>query len=74
MIRAAAAIHYVGFRGDEYARANRIWGGPVVIHRKWDRRARRDIGPDDTIIFATGDETQPVAESNGDDLDERWLA
>lgn len=67
------AVHYVGFRGDEFARARRLFGAPVFIHRQWDRRAQRDIGPDDLVIFATGDETQSLARSNGDDIDERWL-
>ncbi len=66
-------VHYVGFRGDEFARARRLFGGLVFIHRCWDRRAARDIGPGDVVIFAEGDETQPLARSNGDDLDERWL-
>lgn len=63
-------IHYVGFRDDRYLTAFRIFGGPRVIHRRWDRRARRDIGPDDVVIFATGDESQPLAEHNGNDIDE----
>jgi len=71
--RATVCVHYVGFRGDEFARAQRIWGAPVFIHRRWDRRALRDIGPEDAVIFAEGDETQPLAKSNGDDIDERWL-
>lgn len=68
-----SAVHYIGFRGDEFVRARRLFGGPVFIHRRWDRRAQRDIGPYDVVIFAVGDEAQPLARSNGDDLDERWL-
>lgn len=68
--QAEPIAHFVGFRGDEYARARRIWRGPAFIHRKWDRRAQRDIGPDDVVIFADGDEAQPLARSNGNDLDE----
>jgi hypothetical protein len=34
---------------------------------------QRDIGPDDIVIFAKGDETQPFARWNGDDIDERFL-
>ena len=63
-------VHYVGFRDDAFMRAKRIFGGPVFIHRRWDRRARRDIGPEDIVIFAEGDETQPLARSNGNDIDE----
>lgn len=66
-------VHYVGFRDDRYWSAFRIFGGPVFIHRVWDRRARREIGPKDVVIFAGGDEFQPVAERNADDIDERWL-
>jgi len=67
------AVHYVGFRDDRYWNAFRIWGGPCVIHRRWERRARREVGDGDVVIFATGDETQAVAERNGDDLDEECL-
>lgn len=63
-------VHYVGFRDDRYWSAYRIFGGPRFIHRRWDRRARRDVGADDIVIFATGDEHQPVAGHNGSDLDE----
>lgn len=65
------AVHYVGFRDDRLLTAKRIWGGPAFYHRRWDRRAQRDIGPLDIVIFADGDETQPLARTNGDDLDER---
>jgi hypothetical protein len=49
-------------------------GGPRVLHRRWDFYATRDVEPGDTVIFAEGDETQPVAERNATDLDERWLS
>ena len=63
-------VHYVGFRDDRYWNAYRIFGGPRFIHRRWDRRANRDIGPDDVVIFAEGDEHQSIAEHNGNDRDE----
>lgn len=66
-------LHFVGFRGEEYWSAVKVWGKPEFIHMRWDRRAMRDIGPDDIVIFATGDESQPFAKWNGDDIDERWL-
>lgn len=66
-------VHYIGFTGDEFIRARRLFGGPVFIHRKFDRRALRDIGPNDVVIFAVGDENQPIAKYNGEDIDERWL-
>ncbi|WP_273288101.1 hypothetical protein [Methylorubrum populi] len=44
-------VHYIGFKDDRYWNAFRIWGGPVMIHRRWDRIAKHDIGPDDVAIF-----------------------
>jgi hypothetical protein len=64
------AVHFVGFRGEEYWSAVRIWGRPGFIHRKWDTRARRDIADVDTIVFATGDEHQPFAKRNAPDITE----
>jgi hypothetical protein len=66
-------VHYVGFRDDRYWNAYRIFGGPRVIHRRWDFYATRDVGPGDVVIFAEGDADQPVAARNATDLDERWL-
>ena len=64
------ALHFVGFRGDEFWSAIRIWGRPDFVHRKWDQRARREIAPGDTIIFATGSEANEPSQWNGNDLDE----
>lgn len=44
-------VHYVGFRGDEYVRAVRIWGGPVMIHKVYDDRVFTEVGSDDVVIF-----------------------
>ena len=45
------AIHFVGFRGDEYNSAVKVWGQPHFIHRWWDRRAQREIAEDDIVVF-----------------------
>ena len=68
--RLTRCIHYVGFRDDRYLNAYRVFGGPRIIHRVWDQRAARDIGPNDIVIFAYGDEHQPLSQFNGNDLDE----
>ena len=73
MSDAPPCVHFVGFRGEEYWSAVKVWGKPGMVHRVWDRRAQRDIGPDDVIVFATGDDRQPLAKWNGDDIDERWI-
>lgn len=62
------ALHFVGFRADEYLSALRIWGKPNFYHQGWDLRAKRDIHPDDTVIFAKGTELDPVSQFNYPDL------
>jgi hypothetical protein len=63
-------IHYVGFRDDRYWSAYRVFGGPRVIHRWWDRRAAREIADEDTVIFADGDWQQEPRKFNAPDLNE----
>lgn len=62
------ALHFVGFRGDEYTSAVRIWGKPSFIHFRWDRRAKRELHPSDVVIFAKGTEHDEPSEWNGPDI------
>lgn len=62
------ALHFVGFRDDRYWNAVRVWGPPSFIHFRWDKRAQRDIYVGDIVVFATGDENQPLSQWNGPDL------
>ncbi len=64
-------VHFVGFKDDRYWNAVRIWGRPHFVHPAWDERARREIHPSDTIVFAEGDETQKVARFNATDYNEQ---
>jgi len=45
-------VHFVGFRGDEYTAAVRVFGRPNFIHRIWDIRAAAEIQPEDLVVFA----------------------
>ena len=36
-------VHFIGFRGDEYNRAKKIWGEPDFIHPVHDKRAYVEI-------------------------------
>jgi hypothetical protein len=54
------AFHFVGFKDDRYWNAIKTWGRPDFIHRFWDRRAVDEVVCGDVVIFATGDEHQPV--------------
>lgn len=53
-----ACVHFIGFRGNEYINARRIWGTPDFFHRGWDNRAKREIADYDIVVFAKGDETK----------------
>ncbi len=51
-------IHFVGFRDDRYWNAVAVFGQPDFVHVGWDLRAKREIAPEDTVVFATGDQDQ----------------
>jgi hypothetical protein len=44
-------IHFVGFRGEEYWAAVKVWGKPDGIHLIHDMRMYGDVGEGDIIIF-----------------------
>ncbi len=62
------AVHFVAFRGEEYWSAVRIWGRPSFIHRRWDRRAARELHPSDILVFAKGTSDDPPSDYNGADI------
>ncbi len=64
------AVHFVGFRGDEYWSAVKVWGRPAFIHMGNDTRMRREVHDSDAVIYANGSETK-VAERNYSDTTER---
>lgn len=55
-------LHFVGFRGDEYLSAIKVWGKPDFFHRAFDDRMRfgGEVGDGDTIVFANGFESKPT--------------
>lgn len=66
---ARKTVHYIGFRGDEFVRAYKIFGGPVMIHRTHDPRSQRDIDPEkDVVIFANGESEDYVHSRNSPDV------
>ncbi len=62
-------VHFVGFRGEEYHSAVRVFGLPDVYHRVWDQRAQREIAKCDTVVFAKYDPASPSS-FNYDDSNE----
>lgn len=60
------ALHFVGFRGEEYRTACRVFGDPDFIHVCNDTRFRCEVFDGDTVIFANGSENKPT-QYNRDD-------
>lgn len=60
-------VHFVGFRGEEYWSAVRVWGLPDFYHRGWDNRARREIAEGDVIVFGPKADPDHVSPYTYDD-------
>lgn len=45
-------VHFVGFRGEEFWSAVKVWGRPTFIHRFWDVRAWQEAQSEDVVVFA----------------------
>ena len=65
---ARAWAHFIGFRGEEYWSAVKVWGEPDFYHIGWDLRAQRDIADGDTVVFAKGDADQQPSRRSFNDL------
>ena len=63
-------VHFVGFRGDEFWSAQKVFGPPDFIHRGWDLRAQREIGENDIVVFAKGPHDQKPRRQSYNDIDE----
>ena len=61
-------VHFIGFKGDEYWSAIKIWGKPHFIHRKNDIRAQSDIDWDcDIVVYAAHVNPNYIDPVNGQD-------
>jgi hypothetical protein len=50
-------LHFVGFRGDEYVSAVKVFGKPDFYHKVFDGRSQEDFDPEiDTMVFAKSSE------------------
>lgn len=56
---ANPCLHFVGFKGDEYWRAQAVFGKPDFVHRQNDGRFRQELAPGDEVVFANGAEERP---------------
>jgi hypothetical protein len=53
------AVHFVGFRGEEFWSAVKVWGRPDFIHKWHDQRMRGDVCEHDTLVFARAEDEAP---------------
>jgi len=60
-------VHFVGFRGDEFNRAQRVFGAPDFVHVHWDRRAVAEVFDGDVVVFANNANEDHVQEFTFDD-------
>jgi len=44
-------IHFIGFRGEEYNSAIKVFGKPDFIHMSHDNRMYGDVDETDILIF-----------------------
>lgn len=61
------AIHFVGFKGDEYYLATQVFGEPDFIHRQNDGRFRSMMLDGDEAVFANGAEVPSSSVYSFDD-------
>ena len=54
------AVHFVGFKGEEWWSARRMWGLPDFVHRWADARFLHggELAKGDVVVFANGEETR----------------
>jgi hypothetical protein len=60
-------IHFIGFRGDEFVRACRVWGYPDHIHLIHDHRMYGDVGEHDVLIFGPKADPDRISEYSWQD-------
>lgn len=64
----APCVHFIGFTEmSQFQNAVNVFGRPDFIHRYWDRRAKNDVMPNDTAVFAKGTEDSETVPFNFDD-------
>ena len=56
------SVHFIGFRGDEYWSAVRVWGLPDFVHKWHDKRMYGDVGEGDVLVFANKSSPNKVSE------------
>lgn len=50
--------HFVGFRGEEYWSAVKVWGQPDFYHCGYDNRMGKVMAVGDLVVFANGCEAK----------------
>jgi hypothetical protein len=62
-----SAMHFVGFKDEDFHRAIAVFGTPDFIHRHNDGRFRSMVVEDDVVVFANGSEVAKSSVFSFDD-------
>jgi len=60
-------VHFIGFRGEEYWSAVKIFGVPDFIHLIHDSRLYGDVGEHDILIFGPKADPNRISEFSWQD-------
>lgn len=60
-------VHFIGFRGDEYLSAVKVFGPPDFIHLIHDNRMYGDIGAGDILVFGPKANPNKISEYSWQD-------
>ena len=60
-------VHFIGFRGEEYHSAVKVFGPPDFIHMWHDARMYGDAGDGDTLVFGPKGNPNKVSEYSWQD-------
>lgn len=73
--RTKSAVHFAGFRGEEYWSAVKISGVPDFLHNGWEHYAMHAISPRTGRVFVKGEWTQdPTQDGYPDEAGERCIS
>ena len=61
------ALHFVGFRGEEYHSACLVFGKPDFVHVHWDKRAVDEVFLGDKVVFANKENSGYIHEYTHND-------
>jgi hypothetical protein len=60
-------VHFIGFRGEEFWSAVKVFGYPDFVHLIHDNRMYGDVGDEDTLVFGPKASPDKISEYSWQD-------